>query len=200
MAVEAAAGMNSQRQRILQVAAGLFARNGYHAVGMSEIQAAVGLGRGALYHHIRSKDDLLYDIVRDYIADLGDFAARIDANMDPRERLRTLGAHLVRQIAAHQDELTVCFREVNSLSMSRRAEVLALHARYEHAWRDLLRDGASRGCFRPFDPIVLKAVLGMYFYSYLWIRADGPLGADAIAQRLNDLALRMVAAQPVASA
>ncbi len=174
----------------------MFALNGYHAVGMTELQEAVQLGRGALYHHIHSKEDLLYDIAREYIADLVDFSVGASAEPDPRERVLTLGRHLVMKIASHQAELTVCFREVNCLTDPRHSEVMDLHLAYEKAWREAMIEGAEKGYFRPYDPIVLKGVLGMYFYSYLWIRPDGPLGPDTIADRFNDMALRMLLLEP----
>ena len=34
----------------------LFAKKGYNGVGVAEIGAASGFGRGALYHHIESKE------------------------------------------------------------------------------------------------------------------------------------------------
>lgn len=185
-----------QRARILKTAAQLFAKRGYHAVGMSELQDAVQLGRGALYHHIRSKEDLLYDISREYIADLNANAATLRQEMDPRERVKSLGRYLVLKIASHQAELTVCFREVQALTDPRRSEVLEIHSSYERNWRDTMVDGAEQGYFRPYDPIVLKGVLGMYFYSYLWMRPDGALGPGLIAERFNELALRMLALTP----
>jgi AcrR family transcriptional regulator len=186
-------GETGQRERILKIAARLFAEKGYHAIGMTELGDAVQLGRGALYHHIKSKEDLLYDISRVYIAELADFAdnvARPEA--DPRKRIVMLGRELVLKIAANQAELTVCFREVHSLTEPRRSEVLALHRAYEKAWRDAMVDGADAGVFRPYDPVVLKGVLGMYFYSYLWMKSDGRLSPQHVAERLNELALRMV--------
>ena len=189
----------SQRKKILKTAAKLFALNGYHAVGMTELQEAVQLGRGALYHHIHSKEDLLYDIAREYIADLVSFSVCATAEPDPRERILKLGRHLVMKIASHQAELTVCFREVNCLTDPRHSEVMGLHLAYEKAWREAMMEGAEKGYFRPYDPIVLKGVLGMYFYSYLWIRPDGPLGPDTIADRFNDMALRMLTLEPAAN-
>lgn len=182
----------SQRERIVRTAAQLFARRGYHAVGMSELQEAVQLGRGALYHHIRSKEDLLYDISREYISDLVAYAQQTSGETDPRQRIRLLGEHLVLKIASHQAELTVCFREVQSLTDKRHSEVMSLHKQYERAWRNAMVDGADAGYFRPYDPIVLKGVLGMYFYTYLWMKPEGLLGSEVIAERFNDLALRML--------
>lgn len=183
----------TQRQRILKSAAVLFAERGYHAIGMAELGEAVQLGRGTLYHHIRSKEDLLYDIASEYIADLAERAEeleRVEAN--PRQRVVELGNQLVHKIVSHQAELTVCFREIQSLTEPRRSDVIALHKRYEDVWRRAIADGDRLRIFRPYDSILLKGVLGMYFYSYLWIRNDRELAPGAIAEKLNDLALRML--------
>ncbi len=183
------------RARILSAAARLFAERGYHAVGMTEIQDAVALKRGALYHHIRSKEDLLYDISRQYISELLLRGQHVMKDVrDPRERVRVLGRDLILKIASHQAELIVCFREVHALGEERYADVMKSHVKYEKLWRDTFAEGSDIGCFRPFDSIVLKGMLGMYFYSYLWIRPGGPQGPSAIADRLNELALRMLAA------
>lgn len=186
-----------QRERILKIAAQLFARVGYHAVGMTDLQEAVKLGRGALYHHIRSKEDLLFDISREYIRDLAQSALQIRSQgTDPVECIDRLGRYLVQKIASHQSELTVCFREVQSLTAERHAEVMNWHSQYERVWRDTMVDGAEAGQFCPYDPIVLKGVLGMYFYSYLWMKPDRAHGPEIIANRLNELARRMLALSP----
>jgi AcrR family transcriptional regulator len=184
----------TQRERILRIAAGMFAARGYHAVGMAELGEAVALGRGALYHHISSKEDLLYDISRGYIADLAAHAKQaVASEQPPAARLAALGDHLMQKIAEHQAELTVCFREVQSLTGERRDEVMALHAQYEGAWKRLLQDGERERVFRPYDPIVLKGLLGMYFYSYLWLKPSGRTGPVAIAARFNEMALKALA-------
>lgn len=182
-----------QRTRVVKAAAQLFAERGFHAVAMSDIQEVVQLGRGALYHHIRSKEDLLYDIVREYIADLVEFGLSLSRDLDARERVRILGRHLVSKIVSHKAELTVCFREANSLTGSRQTEVAQLHATYERIWRDVFVDGAETGVFRPYDPIVLKALVGMYFYSFMWIKPNGILSPEDVADRLNEVALRALA-------
>lgn len=105
-----------------------------------------------------------------------------------------LGSVLVHKVASHQAELTVCFRDVQSLSTERCNEVMGWHGRYEQVWRDTMIEGAEQGVFRPFDAVVLKGVLGMYYYCYLWMKPQRPEGAQAIAERFNDLTLRMLRA------
>lgn len=181
---------DTQRARILKVAAELFADRGYNGVGMTELGDAVGLGRGALYHHITCKEQLLYDITRQYMADLVEFARR-PANLqkDPIERLKTLGCHLMETILSHKSELTVCFREINSLTGERKEELRRLHAEYENAWRATMVDGENTGLFVPFSSLRLKGILGMYFYSYIWIKPNGRQSAKQIAEVFNSAAL-----------
>lgn len=182
------------KEKIIKAAAELFSQRGYHAVGMSDLQQAVNLGRGSLYHHINSKEDLLFDIVSEYIHELLIEAEAAKKIKDVRQRIETLGAALIEKIASHQAELTVCFREVKSLSPPRYDEVMTLHVKYEEIWKSTYKDGANSQVFRPYDPIILKSILGMYYYSYLWIRPDKKNPPSAIAQKMNELTLRMLLA------
>lgn len=88
------------RTRVLQVAAALFADKGYSAVGVNEIGEASGLGRGALYYHISSKEDLLYDITTAYMTDLVTEArAILEREPSGVPRIRELSRALMGAIA-----------------------------------------------------------------------------------------------------
>src|SRR4051812_50166776 len=52
----------ARRKAIVDMSARLFARQGYHATGITELCAANDLGKGALYHYIGSKEELLVAI------------------------------------------------------------------------------------------------------------------------------------------
>ena len=51
------------RHQILRAAATLFQCNGYDATSIQDICSALGLSKGALYHHFRSKDEILFHIM-----------------------------------------------------------------------------------------------------------------------------------------
>ncbi len=158
---------------------------------MTELSNAVGLGRGALYHYISSKEELLYDISRLYMSKLVEFATQIvRVEPDHRKRLQELGKNLLITIITHRCELTVCFRESHLLTEEWGEEVSRLHAEYEYVWRQVLQEGAKAGVFRPFDSLRLKGVLGMFFYSYIWIDQKGPQSPEEIADVFNDMALK----------
>lgn len=48
-----------KRDLLLDTAAGLFYRNGFHAVGIDTILAEAGLAKMTLYHHFSSKEELI---------------------------------------------------------------------------------------------------------------------------------------------
>lgn len=182
-----------QRERIRRVSAELFAAKGYNGVGIAEIGTAVGLGRGALYYHIGSKEELLYDIASRYIGDLVESGQAIAARVeDPVARIRQLSRHLMGTIGAHLAELTVCFREVNALTGNHHLVVSNLHAQYQRIWADAIADGMEKGVFRPIPTVALKGLLGMYFYSFLWLNPHGRNTPQEIADIFSDLVLRAV--------
>lgn len=181
------------KERIIRVAAVLFAERGYHAVGVSDLCKAAGLSRGALYHHVHSKEEILYEICCSYMTELGIIAQRIiQQERDPTIQLQALGYDLVNIIASHKAELTVCFREIHSLTGERRKKVLQLHATYEQIWADVLKAGAETGQFRPYSKVCLKSLLGMYYYSYIWIQPNDASMIDEATSTFHDIALKAV--------
>lgn len=51
-------GMKGTKRRIFETAIDLFARKGYEATSIDEITAVVGVAKGTLYYHFKSKDDI----------------------------------------------------------------------------------------------------------------------------------------------
>jgi len=68
--------MNAQnapvgRQKILDVAEGLFTEHGYQSVSIRQIAQACGLTNAALYYHFDSKEALYKEVLEHYTARLG---------------------------------------------------------------------------------------------------------------------------------
>ncbi|MEW6768041.1 MAG: TetR/AcrR family transcriptional regulator [Pseudomonadota bacterium] len=186
-----------QRKHIRSVAAKLFAEKSYHEVGVAEICEAAGMARGALYHHIGSKEELLYNIAVRYMTFLVEAGEQITADMpDPVARIRLLSRNLMRTISAHINEMTVCFREINSLTGERHAFVSRQHSRYQKIWGRAIGDGVERKIFRKVPVVALKGMLGMYFYSFLWLNPHGKQAPEEIADVFCDLVFRGIASNP----
>lgn len=184
---------SQQSERIQHIAAKLFADRGYRAIGVAEIGEAVGLGRGALYYHINSKEDLLFNIVVRYIEDLVIFGqGTLQKDYDPRQRIRRLSRYLMRVIAQNLPEMTVCFREADALTGQRHKIVSDLHQQYQDVWHRTFKEGEQLGYFKAMPLVALKGVLGMYFYSFLWFKPSGKHTSDEIADIFSDMVLRIL--------
>ena len=57
--------MSTRRSQLTREAARLFAEKGYHGTSMGDLAEAMGVHKGSLYAHISSKQDLLYDTMRE---------------------------------------------------------------------------------------------------------------------------------------
>src|SRR5687767_2600454 len=178
------------KQRILAAAAELFAQNGYHGTGMGDLERAVNLGRGALYYHIGNKEALLYEISISLVSEMVTFAEDLVAGpLGAEEKLRLLARRLMRLINDRQSEITVFYREWTWLTGERRQSVLDARDRFETAWEVLLEDGTRSGVFVAPSPVLVKGILGLFNYSYLWFRSTGPMTYDAVADAFLDLVL-----------
>ena len=71
--------MRNRKEEILIVALHLFARDGYEAVSVSQIAGALGITKGALYRHFKSKRDIFDCIVQRM--EQGDSEQAADNNM-----------------------------------------------------------------------------------------------------------------------
>ncbi|MFI6500962.1 TetR/AcrR family transcriptional regulator [Nonomuraea typhae] len=76
------------RLTLLRESRRLFATEGYGAVGLSEIVAAAGVTKGALYHHFASKTELFRAVLEQVQQEVGErVAAAADAAAEPWDQL-----------------------------------------------------------------------------------------------------------------
>ena len=59
--------MNETRDYIIEKAYGLFLNKSYEAVSISDLSNAIGLTKGAIYHHFRSKEDIFMAVIDKYL-------------------------------------------------------------------------------------------------------------------------------------
>jgi AcrR family transcriptional regulator len=103
------------RERILDEAIRLFARDGYDATSVTDIQRACGLagGSGALYKHFPSKKALLEAAVRRNLETMARRRAQVVENVpdDPRQALRLMADAVWNVIDGDRDLVRIMLRE-----------------------------------------------------------------------------------------
>ena len=186
----------ARREAIIDTSARVFARHGYHATGLTELCAANDLGKGALYHYIGSKEELLaaiHDRVMDDVIAAADRA--LDEGSSPSEQLALLGDALLDIIARYPDHSRVVLHEFPALTGERAERFHAQRREFEQRVEAVLRAGVESGEFRGVDPrLTSLAWLGMHNYAYLWLDPKGPLTAGEVAIMFGDIFLRGITA------
>lgn len=179
----------STNERILRVAAEVFARKGYHGTGVAELGEAAGLKRGALYYHIGSKEDLLYNLSKRHVEEaLSRGKTVVESDLHPIEKLRALAREHVQTIAARRDEVTVVMREMHALTGKRARQLTKLRDDYQKLFAQVLQEGVEQGVFRNADHVTVLGVLGMFNWTHVWLDVEqGPLSPEEVADRLTDI-------------
>src|SRR5580658_4772852 len=184
-----------RRQAIIDTSARIFARQGYHATGLTELCTANELGKGALYHYIGSKEALLaaiHDRVMDEVMLGADRVAA--AGGRPSQQLAMLGDELLDVIHRYPDHVWVFLHEFPALTGSRAEQFRVRRREYERRVEAVLQAGIDSGEFREVDPwLTARAWLGMHNYTYLWLKPEAPLSARDVAKPFADLFIAGIA-------
>src|SRR5436190_15005019 len=179
----------ARRQAIVDTSARVFARRGYHATGIAELCTANELGKGALYHYIGSKEELLaaiHDRVMDEVMLGADRVAA--AGGAPSDQLAMLGEELLDVIARYPDHVWVFLHEFPALTGERAERFRARRHEFERRIEEILRAGVDSGEFRELEPrLTAMAWLGMHNYTYLWLKPDGTLSAHDVDRQFDDI-------------
>ncbi len=179
-----------RRREILETAARLICAKGYDGTSLRDIAEACGLTKAGLYHHCRSKEHLLLEIM-DYGMDIFEdkVLRKVMPIADPVERLRTCMRRNVRLVTDDRTkEVTIILHEHATLRGEARARINARKKRYvrflETSFAEAIRDGR----LRPVDPKVAAfSFLGQVLWIYKWFKADGAIPADRLAAEMETL-------------
>ena len=112
-----------RKQRIEAAAAEAFSAHGFHAVGMEDIAAAVGVSAPALYRHYPSKYALFVACARGLAAGLLDGIDQVPASDDPDDRLDALVAAVLKVTVANRSTGGLYRWEGRYLAPEHRAEI-----------------------------------------------------------------------------
>jgi TetR/AcrR family transcriptional regulator, cholesterol catabolism regulator len=174
---------------IVEVAAGLFARQGYRGTSMRDIGREIGIHAGSLYVHIESKEDLLHQIVNSImLRSEQDMAEVLARGGTATGQLHEIALRDLRLIGENRERATVFFHEWRNLSAERQRAVIASRDRWEDGLRSVIRRGIEAGEFRAVDVRITGiALTSMLNWAYVWYSPGGELSAEQLAGQYVDL-------------
>ena len=172
----------TSKEKIIRVATALFAEHGFHGTGIQQVSEAAGLARGALYYHIKSKDQLLYEVLRTPHLEVVTEAQEILENGgSAEEKLRMMTRAYLRNLVQKRLAWKVTSRDVGALGEQHHAELSALQRRNQAQWRELFDQCQKAGVTIAVSDLQFRGFLGMLTQAFNWIDPAGPTSTDDIA-------------------
>lgn len=173
----------SPRGRLLRQAAHLFRDKGYERTTVRDLAAAVGIQSGSIFHHFRTKEEILKAVMTDAIlVNTRHMRARLEAVTDTREAVRCLVQCELESINGETGEaMAVLVYEWRSLSEASQAEILELREVYEGIWLETLARARDEGLIQA-EPFILRRFLtGALSWTITWYRPDGDMTLEDLA-------------------
>jgi AcrR family transcriptional regulator len=177
----------SRRDELLELAATMFAERGLRATTVRDIADSAGILSGSLYHHFKSKEQMVEEVLRDFLDWLFDrYQEIVDSQSSPLERLKGLFMasfeaieHRHAQVVIYQDEA----KRLSSLPQFDLVE--ARNQEQRKMWVDVLNQGVDDGCFRPdLDvDLVYRFIRDTTWVSVRWYQPGGPLTAVQVGRQ-----------------
>ena len=173
---------------IFRTAAQLMVRQGYGGTSISDIAKAVDMTKAGLYHHIHSKQDMLFQILRHALDRLErvviDPAKRLS---DPEERLREIIRLNVRGLFDHGLEFTLLFPERRHLALEQQQEVNLKIENYRSLLRETLQELKAEGKLRDLDiSIAPRHILQTIVGIARWYTKDSGVSQARLVEQTVD--------------
>jgi len=136
---ERAPRQDNRRQHLLDAAAGLICRRGYHATSMRDIGRATDMLPGSIYYHFASKDELLVAIYAEGVRRIAERVDKAAARAtDPMKRLEAACVAHLEMLLTDSDYAQVVVRVLPEDVPAVSVRLTALRDDYEERFRRLI--------------------------------------------------------------
>lgn len=186
--------LNQERRReVLDVAARLFAENGFHGTSMDDIARELGILKGSLYYWIDSKEALLSEILEGSVLETLKEGEEIVAREAPAvDRLRALIRSHIDSWIRNPNNFGVYISEWRWLDPTAQERYMDERLALENLYKTVIKQGIGRGEFSIAErevSINVNLIFGAMNWFPRWYRPDGWASPDDIADILANLVI-----------
>ncbi len=174
-------------ERLLAVAAEIFAEKGYHHASIRELSQRAGVSLSGLYYYFSSKEELLFMIQERSLRRVLDGLKHELQGVDqPVGRLRKFIGNHVGFFAQNMAAMKVLTHEYDSLEGEYKARIRDLRLEYSNLCTELLRDlrrSTGSGEAVPLN-VATSALFGMMNWIYAGYRPGSSIPVDRLSEHL----------------
>jgi AcrR family transcriptional regulator len=186
-----------RKREIVQGAARLFDRVGYHGVNMSMIADAAGVKKPTLYHYIKSKDEILFMLHELFLGTLRkNTDARLESGADELEILRGVVVDSFKLIHDYPGYLRAFFEHTRELGPEQRAQIRIRRDEYIAVIVSVIERAMAKGLINKANPLLTAySLFAIGNWPYQWYRPGRDPAPEVLAEQCWQIFLRGLAAR-----
>lgn len=181
---------SDMRESVVRKATELFYREGFARSSIRDIGREAGISSANLYHYFKTKDDLLYEIIKT----IGDHLLIIlDQTKqefdDPEQRLRKMIFRQICLLKEKREEVKIYIEEQYQLPKRLKTIIYKQHRKiYETYLEELRRLGeAGRLQVNSHLPTITFSLFAMMNWVYRWFNNEGSISIEEVANMIIDI-------------
>lgn len=176
----------SMQEKLRRAALDLFSAHGFQSTSMRDLASQLGIQPGSLYSHMRSKQDLLFELIEEALDDLVTESKYQIAKQKTFEgQLRKFVETYVCIRAAEWKSLALLDREAINLSVTQRERIKELQAGYVSCLRQLIaRHPQCRNLPQSLLHTLATCVIGMLGALPLQMEEVNPAATHKLVQQV----------------
>jgi AcrR family transcriptional regulator len=186
-------GARKRLSEVIDAAAHVFARRGYHGAATQDIADVLGIRQASLYYYFECKEAALEAVCASGVEDYAVRAQEILRGPESSaEKVARLVFHHLAPMAERLDYTLVFLRERRFLPKPARRRIRAIELRYERIIQRIIQQGVDSGEFRAdLDTrMATLALLGLGNSAALWFGREPGATLERITQSYVDLLVR----------
>jgi AcrR family transcriptional regulator len=179
-----------RREQILEQAIHLFAREGYAALDLQVLADALQIGKGTLYRHFGSKENLFLAAADRVMRKLREYVdARLVGIEEPFEQIAAGIRAYLEYFHANPEAVEMLIQERANFRDRRRPTYFEHRDVNVQRWRALYRQLIADGRMRPLPVERISDVLGDLLYGTMYVNyiAGRNLPPDEVARDITDI-------------
>ncbi|NHC04840.1 TetR/AcrR family transcriptional regulator [Acinetobacter sp. 187] len=183
---------DTPRGRLLLGAAYLFHKQGYAKTTVRELAQFIGIQSGSLFHHFKTKDDILANVMEQTIIyNNACLQTAISTSNDPEQQLKALIKAELHAITGDTGSaMAVLVYEWFALSPENQKKLLKLRNEYEGIWLKVIQVLHEQGKIK-HDPFIWRRLIGgSIAWTVTWYNPEGKLSLDGLADIVWDMTLK----------
>lgn len=174
-----------KKEQLLPDIAELFFKRGYDKTSIRDISKALHLSKPGIYHHFTSKQEILFDIIYDFMEKTNrHLVENMDLIRSPEEKLLFIIQSHTRFFVKYPAQTKVVVYEAHSLEGEFSERFKVKQVEYIMIIKEVLQEIMKKSGTKTNLNVVTFSLLGILNWTIQWYRPEGEVPPETLARQI----------------